>query len=932
MADAAAVPSVLQPGASLRGGAYRIDALLKVESGMGELYRATHVAGRNAARALKRLRRTATTAEMAREDLGRFEQEARWLAGLSHPGIPRVYESFADEGHFFFAMDWIDGHNAEQLVEREGSFSIERCIDLATQLTNVLAYMHRHDPPLIHRDVKPANVMITPSQQATLIDFGIARRGDRALQGRADTVLFATEEYAPPEQLDPKGRTTPRSDVYALGWTLAHLLVGDRPGSAKLPKDRASLDQVLRRVIPTHYSWFAELLLRCVEVAPAKRFDDGAALAAAIQQGARSGAPPTKRVADSQAGACRSCRTPRDPSRYFCGTCGSPTFERSSHRQAEHSNRVAAKLVMPAPDSIGRHAEAVKARRTLSPRMAELSTSVARLDCTGDFEVLLCDAGLRFSPLPHQIEAATDVLRRKRGRALLADEVGLGKTIEALIVFEEYRLRGLVKKTLILTPPTLVGQWRDELVEKLRVPESDIYTIGPDDSVASVRRRIQTHAISIGNIQDLKYKAREAIFHDLEFDLVIVDEVHLILSRARSKVRPTPLRGYELIQAIRKKFILLLSATPIQTTIVDLYELVNLTRPGQLMEWSDFAEEFIAYHEERADGTKFPVLRQGPHLRDLLQKVVVRHRRDEVMTTGVFPRREARLVKIAPSAEERSLYQAVRQRLAVGGEAQKRPAVWCLDLVDALCAHPGAFVDRAQGIPALKDLVDRAKTMPEPTKLRHLVKTVEDLVRSHKRKVLIFARFPVARDVIAKELEKGKLHSFAFRKGIKDEERVELLRRFAREGDVLVVDDSAAVGLNLQFCDVVVNYDLPWNPFLIEQRVGRVQRIGQRQASVWIVNFRVQDTLDEIKLDICTARLKMFEGVFGQSPAILGAIEDDKDFDLPTLLRDIYLERNASQVRKRLDDRLADAHKRIESEGLAASEVFDKQIQWSGGD
>jgi superfamily II DNA or RNA helicase/tRNA A-37 threonylcarbamoyl transferase component Bud32 len=922
--------TALSPGSLLREQTYRIDELLSVESGMGELYRVTHVPTRSP-RALKRLRRVAATTELAREDLALFEKEAQRLAKLSHPGIPRVYEYFAESGQFFFVMDWIVGRNAAQTLA-DGPWPPERSLDVATQIADVLGYIHSHEPPLIHRDLKPANLMITPAQQAILIDFGIARAGDREIEGRKDTVLFASEQYAPPEQLDAShGRTTPRSDVFALGWTIAHLLTNVEPNSPELGRDRARLRPLLERHLPAELRWFAEVLGRCIEVDPRARFADGGELARALRSRGRQGAS-----ASATTGHCKVCGEPFPSSRFICSACGA-TSERLAKLAFDRAAAAGVKVATPTGADLEPLLTAINERKALAPRMAELCGRVARLDCTGDFDQLLAEGRLRFTPLPHQIEAARDVLRHKRGRALLADEVGLGKTIEALIILEEYRQRGLVKRALILTPPTLMEQWRDEIVQKIDVDPEDVYVIDLKKSVATVREAIQRHSIVIGNIQSLRRRVRAPVFQDLAFDLVIVDEVHQVLSQARSKTRPNPLLGYELVSNIDKKFVLLLSATPIQNTIVDLYEIVNLTRPGQLLRWDDFTSRFIQRYETRADGSRFPILRRGDDLRALLREAVVRHTRDEVMTTGVFPRREARLVAFDLPQAERELYEEVRQKLALTPAPGRRFSTWCLDVADALGAHPEAFAEVVAKTPGWQKLAEQARSMGQPLKLTKLVEAVGELVKSG-RKVLIFSRFAAARDQVARALE-GKHRILAFHRGISNEERVALLRRFHNEGDALVVDDSAAVGLNLQFCDVVVNYDLPWNPFLIEQRVGRVQRIGQKSPSVWIVNFRVKNTIDEVKLDLCTARLRMFEGVFGQAPTILGALEsggkgdeggDAQDFDLATVLNDIFLERNAELCRERvqkLEDELERARARVEEEASASAGVFN-QINW----
>ncbi len=489
----APITAHLGPGATLRDQTYRIEAILAVESGMGELYRALHIPTK-APRALKRLRQLATTSEEASEDIQLFEREAQWLANLSHPGIPRVYETFSEAGFFFFVMDWVDGQNTEQILSREGAFAPERCIDLASQLAEVLAYLHRHEPPLIHRDLKPANIMLTSTQRAVLIDFGIARRGERGVRGRKDTVLFATEHYAPPEQQDASfGRTTPRSDVFAYGMTLIHLVTGQRPGE-DLRRDAPDLAAALDRHLPPEKQWFSAFLLKCVELDPERRFADGAEVAAALHRGGRLATLEAVVGAPVRSERCSACGMETGRGRYLCGACGAPLFKAASSSIYRSSPKVAAKLVEPPVDQISKHARAVRERKTLPPLVAELAASVARLDFTDDFDVLRSEARLRFKPLPHQLEAARDVLRHKRGRALLADEVGLGKTVESLIVLEEYRSRGLVRNALILTPPTLVEQWQEEIVQKLGIDKKHIYRIPNSGDVNGIGIRFAAPA------------------------------------------------------------------------------------------------------------------------------------------------------------------------------------------------------------------------------------------------------------------------------------------------------------------------------------------------------------------------------------------------------------------------------------------------------
>jgi len=157
-----------------------------------------------------------------------FKREAHLLAGLQHPNIPTINDYFGEAGHWYFVMDFIDGETLEEYLRksRGGYLPVEKVLDIGVQLCTVLDYLHTRQPPIIFRDLKPANILLTSSGRIYLIDFGIARHFKPG-QSR-DTVAFGSPGYAPPEQYG-KGQTTPRADIYALGATLHQLLTGDDP-------------------------------------------------------------------------------------------------------------------------------------------------------------------------------------------------------------------------------------------------------------------------------------------------------------------------------------------------------------------------------------------------------------------------------------------------------------------------------------------------------------------------------------------------------------------------------------------------------------------------------------------------------------------------------------------------------------------------------
>ncbi len=183
------------------------------------------------------LGRLVAVKEMSQSNLGAqelvnaneaFRHEAMLLAGLTHPNLPRIYEQFTDTGRSYLVMDFIEGETLDEYLDRLGGQKLpfEKVFDIALQLCSVLDYLHNRQPPIIFRDLKPANVMITASGHVYLIDFGIARHFKPGQS--KDTTALGSSGYAAPEQYG-KSQTTPRADIYSLGVTLHQLLTGNDP-------------------------------------------------------------------------------------------------------------------------------------------------------------------------------------------------------------------------------------------------------------------------------------------------------------------------------------------------------------------------------------------------------------------------------------------------------------------------------------------------------------------------------------------------------------------------------------------------------------------------------------------------------------------------------------------------------------------------------
>jgi serine/threonine protein kinase len=205
------------------GGRYRVMKPLG-GGGMKLVYLAEDL--RLAARpcALAEMVDSFTSPDTQKQAIAAFQREADMLAQLSNEHIPRVFDRFSDENHHYLVMEFIDGITLEQkLKDSGGKLPESEVIDLALQVLDTLDYLHNLEPPVIYRDLKPSNLMLTPSGQAKLIDFGIAR----LFQPLSNATMIGTQGYAPPEQY--RGKVEARSDLYALGATMHHALSGRDP-------------------------------------------------------------------------------------------------------------------------------------------------------------------------------------------------------------------------------------------------------------------------------------------------------------------------------------------------------------------------------------------------------------------------------------------------------------------------------------------------------------------------------------------------------------------------------------------------------------------------------------------------------------------------------------------------------------------------------
>ena len=499
--------------------------------------------------------------------------------------------------------------------------------------------------------------------------------------------------------------------------------------------------------------------------------------------------------------------------------------------------------------------------RTDSWSLIELGHEAEKILMAKDFHQLECIKHLpHIIPYPHQTKTAQRVISELRGRAILADEVGLGKTIEAGLILKEYMLRGLVKKVLILVPASLVLQWTRELNEKFSIPataQRKYYSWEADIVVASIdTAKRDDHMEKI-----LQY----------DYDMLIIDEAHKLKNRKT--------KNWQNINRIKKKYCLLLTATPVQNSLDELFNLITLLKPGQLGSYNSFMQNFV--EQKRKPKNK-------EELKKLVNKVMIRNKRRD---GGVeFVDRHVHTLSIELSEEERNLYDAVtsfirRHRdlnmlslLTLQREVCSSSDATFVTLVNMLKnVEPGSEIDQD-----IRRILDISRTVKEVTKAQKLV----EIIHSINDKVIVFTEYRATQEFLQMYLAYHQISSVPYRGGFKRGKKEWMKDLFFSRAQVMVATEAGGEGINLQFCNNIINYDLPWNPMRIEQRIGRVHRLGQSR-DVHIYNFSTKDTIEEHIVYLLQEKINMFEMVIGELDSILTKLNLNKGQKLESRLLDI---------------------------------------------
>ncbi len=615
----------------------------------------------------------------------------------------------------------------------------------------------------------------------------------------------------------------------------------------------------------------------------------------------------------------------------------------------------------------------------------------------------------RIEPKLHQVYAAHTVTATKlRPRMILADEVGLGKTIEAGLILKELKARGLISRVLVVVPASLLYQWQQELRSKFNesfeiVDGAALKFLGRDGT--NPWTKYDNILCSLPFAQRHTEKIAEA-----DWDFVIFDEAHRV---RRTGDRPRTARAtlaYRLGDEIKEHVtgILLLTATPMQLHPFELYSLVELVEPGLFRNWehydrvrrqvpdlNELMRHLKAWRTLKPEA-KLDALERGKaflsrlptkQTRDSLDEdelreramdelvgqhphsnVMVRNRKAEI---GGFMKREARRGLVEPSPEERAVYddvteylresynlarlaknvplgflmvlyqkmltsstvalrasferrigrlrEAAKERAAAKKIAQSRldelqdafEASAALEEMESAAATDDELVQLE--IDRLEDLIDRLGEVRDAKadKLVEIARTI--LSDDPDEKIIIFTQFIETQRFLAEELKAAGFSVAIFNGRLNAEEKEEAVRQFRKVTQVLISTEAGGEGRNFQFCHFMVNYDLPWNPMKVEQRIGRLDRIGQTRT-VFIYNLALTDTIEQRVLDVLEHRIELFKESVGSLDPILGEVEraieeivlaDIKDRDKHFQRYEVDLEKQVSEARE-LERTMAD--------------------------
>lgn len=486
----------------------------------------------------------------------------------------------------------------------------------------------------------------------------------------------------------------------------------------------------------------------------------------------------------------------------------------------------------------------------------------------------------QLEPFEHQIRNLITFCRRAPV-AMIADEVGLGKTISAGLIVSELMTRRRVARTLVVCPKILMEQWQEELYSKFGI--NAVYESGR----ALLQHLRSDYPVVITTYHTARDRMEEII--DAGFDMVVLDEAHKLKS-LHGQPKPAKL-ATTMADALKNRafqFVLMLTATPIQNSAWDLYSLIDLLTTAQLHEnpLGDPAR-FQSEYLERIHGNRFRLKASRlSNFRHIISQYVMRAGR---RTTNLpFPDRIVRKRTTTMKSDAGVAEQLLAEALMELNALQQ------VSLAEAMMSSNAAFAAQASNLqvrreplrtynPALfRQIQDLAASDPLGPKFLILKRLLKELQSGNPDfRVVVFTKRRATQEALVEAIEAMGIRSGTIAGG-QFAQNMSTIREFWKDTpgiNVVVSTDAGAEGVNLQVCNVLVNYDLPWNPMIIEQRIGRVQRLGSAFQNVTVFNLSVKDSVEDRIIARLLEKFMTISSALGDIEPILSAANLDSDGD-----------------------------------------------------
>nr|WP_277910629.1 SNF2-related protein [Halorhabdus tiamatea] len=515
--------------------------------------------------------------------------------------------------------------------------------------------------------------------------------------------------------------------------------------------------------------------------------------------------------------------------------------------------------------------------------------------------------------LDHQLSAAHRAITNMGRGLLFADEVGLGKTIEIGMVLKELDLRDTRDSFLVLTPAQLAPQWQQELDDKFGLD----FVCNYDDEFQG----FDAHDRIVASVDTAKSSRYKEEVLSRRWDALVLDEAHY--------VRNEDTKRYSLIEQIEYEEAFFATATPIQNDITDLYNITNLIRPGLLGTSTEFEDRYVA----DGDDTQ---IKNADALQRKLDRVMIRNRREE--TDIDFTNRDVRTNTFEPTTAEEELYDTVTNYVRSNYSSEDAKHLVLLLLQKEVVSSPSAVLGTVnkwldgEGSTTvsnrerdhLHEIKEAASEISDTTKqqrLREIVTTIHDQLDTTR--VVVFTQFRETQKEVAESVRKLDQPVHVVNGDCSSTEKEAIVADFEAEGGVLVATDSISEGRNMQFCNVMVNYDLPWNPMKVEQRIGRIDRIGQ-ERDVHVFNLALADTVEEHVLEKLYGKINLFTQSIGGLREILSRMEKSgADFE-----REVFERVRTADSRVELENNFEEMAVDLEENKEAAEKMseFNKGV------